>query len=163
PGARTGSAAGAIAYATDAARSDRCATLERSAGARKICRRSKDPPALERSAALESCAARKRCAARVSSRQRWRCVVLVTGMATAPRAEERIEGFGSATKGGAGGREVWVTEASVERLRDAIRDVNETGDAVLRFDVAVPIMVTRPLPYLTAPHVTIDGHGATLD
>ncbi|TMA76508.1 MAG: hypothetical protein E6J72_16720 [Deltaproteobacteria bacterium] len=83
--------------------------------------------------------------------------------AAAPRAEEPLEGFGSATKGGAGGREVWVTEASVERLRDAIHDINETGDAVLRFDVATPIMITRPLPYFTAPHVTIDGHGATLD
>jgi hypothetical protein len=83
--------------------------------------------------------------------------------AAASRAEEPLEGFGSATKGGAGGREVWVTEPSVERLRDAIRDVNETGDAVLRFDVDEPIMVTRPLPYLTAPNVTIDGRGATID
>lgn len=76
---------------------------------------------------------------------------------------EPLEGFGSATRGGAGGREVWVTEPTTERLREAIRDINKTGDAILRFDVHEPIMITRPLPHVTAPNVTIDGRGATLD
>jgi hypothetical protein len=77
--------------------------------------------------------------------------------------DEPLQGFGATTKGGAGGREVWVREATVESLRAALMDVNETGNAVLRFDVHEPIMVTRPLPHLTAPYVTIDGGGATLD
>ncbi|MBI3770066.1 MAG: hypothetical protein HY271_16460 [Deltaproteobacteria bacterium] len=85
---------------------------------------------------------------------------------TAPAAgaqDEPLEGFGSGTTGGAGGREVWVTEPTVESLRAALLDVNGTGNAILRFDVHEPIMITRPLPYLTAPHVTVDGRGATLD
>ncbi len=76
---------------------------------------------------------------------------------------ERLEGFGSRTRGGEGGREVWVTEATTEALRNAILDVNKTGNAILRFDVREPIMVRRPLPYVTAPYVTIDGRGATID
>lgn len=82
---------------------------------------------------------------------------------SAAAQEEPLQGFGSATKGGAGGREVWVTEPTSEALRTAIRDVNNGGDAILRFDVHAPIMITHPMPYLTAPHVTIDGRGATLD
>jgi hypothetical protein len=77
--------------------------------------------------------------------------------------EEPLQGFGSATKGGAGGREVWVTEPTSDSLRAAIRDVNETGNAILRFAVHEPIMITRPMPYFTAPYVTIDGRGATID
>ena len=76
---------------------------------------------------------------------------------------ERLEGFGSSTRGGEDGREVWVTAATTDALRAALLDVNKTGYAILRFDVHEPIMVHRPLPYVTAPYVTIDGHGATID
>ena len=81
-----------------------------------------------------------------------------------PRGEEEpLQGFGSGTTGGAGGREVWVTEPTGDSLRAAIRDINQTGNAILRFDVHEPIMITRPMPHVTTPHVTIDGRGATLD
>ncbi|HXJ34028.1 MAG TPA: hypothetical protein VMS22_08285 [Candidatus Eisenbacteria bacterium] len=48
-------------------------------------------------------------------------------------------------------------------LRRALVDANQTGHVTIRFAVSAPIAIVRPLPYLTAPFVTVEGNGGTLD
>jgi hypothetical protein len=85
-----------------------------------------------------------------------------TRVPTGPAAE-RAEGFGSGTRGGAGGRVIVVRDPSEESLGRAFADANRTGHATIELAVSTPIAITRPLPRLTAPGLTIEGRGATLD
>jgi len=78
-------------------------------------------------------------------------------------AREALEGFGSTTTGGAGERVIVITDPSEENVRKIFKEVGQTGHATLRFAVDAPIEITRPLPLFRAPHVTIEGGGATLD
>lgn len=75
---------------------------------------------------------------------------------------EPHEGFGATTAGGDGGREIRIREATEEAVRAAFEDANTGGPAVLRFEIADRIVVARSLPPLTASHLTLEGHGATL-
>jgi hypothetical protein len=76
---------------------------------------------------------------------------------------ETLEGFGSATRGGDGGRVLVVAEATDAAVRTAFTAAANGGHAIVRFAVAAPIVLARPLPVLRAPAVTIEGNGATLD
>jgi hypothetical protein len=87
---------------------------------------------------------------------------LPTSRPTAGPAEP-AEGFGSGTRGGAGGRVIVVDEPTEATLRRALVDANTSGHAVVRFAVSAPIAIVRPLPHLVAPFVTFEGNGATLD
>ncbi len=80
-----------------------------------------------------------------------------------PPGNEPLEGFGSGTRGGSGGRVIIISEASEEAVRSAFLDASTTGNAIIRFTVATPITITGRLPRLTAPGITIEGAGATLD
>jgi len=80
-----------------------------------------------------------------------------------PPGSEPFEGFGSGTRGGSGGRVITIAEASEAAVQSAFADAVATGDAVIRFAVTEPITITDALPKLTAPGVTIEGGGATLD
>ena len=80
-----------------------------------------------------------------------------------PGASNDRHGFGSGTIGGAGGRRLLVTDASENGLRQAIEDANRGGHAVIEFSGSKVIQILQPLPRLTAPWVTIDGNGTTLD
>jgi hypothetical protein len=80
-----------------------------------------------------------------------------------PAGDEPLEGFGSATAGGAGGRVIVVREASEAAIRHAFEDASRSGNAIIRFEVEGPIGITRPTLRLTAPNVTIEGGGATLE
>jgi hypothetical protein len=80
-----------------------------------------------------------------------------------PPGQEPLEGFGAATKGGAGGSVIVVDEPTTERVRRAFAEAASRGNVVIRFEVDEPIVLTRVLPRLTAPGVTIEGRGATLD
>ncbi len=82
---------------------------------------------------------------------------------SAAAAAEPIEGFGAGARGGEGGRVIVIDDTSEDNLRKILNDVARTGNATVRFEVDGPIEITRPLPHLTSPHVTIDGNGATLD
>ena len=79
------------------------------------------------------------------------------------QAGEPIEGFGARARGGAGGRVIVVDDTDEKTLREIFNDVARSGNATIRFDVDRPIAISRPLAHLEAPHVTIDGNGATLD
>src|SRR5581483_2325710 len=74
---------------------------------------------------------------------------------------EPYEGFGASTPGGAGGREIAVTEATDAAVRAAFEQAN-AGHAVVVFRVTQPIAVKSPLPQLTGSFITIEGNGATL-
>jgi hypothetical protein len=78
-------------------------------------------------------------------------------------AGEPGEGFGSATRGGAGGRFILVHQPTEDALRRAIVDANRTGHATIELPVGGRIEVTRALPRLVRPRITIEGRGATLD
>jgi hypothetical protein len=76
---------------------------------------------------------------------------------------EPVEGFGAGTRGGTDGRVVQVRQASEESVRRALQDANKTGGAVIRFPRDAVIFVRGMLPRITAPRITIEGNGATLD
>ncbi len=76
---------------------------------------------------------------------------------------ERREGFGSRTRGGDGGRVINVEEPSEAGVRLALQRANKTGGVVIRFPENATIAIHGMLPRLTAPNVTIEGNGATLD
>jgi hypothetical protein len=80
-----------------------------------------------------------------------------------PPGSEPLEGFGSATRGGSGGRVITIAEATEKAVRAAFTDASTTGGVVIRFAVTKPIAITGKLPRLTAPGITIEGGGATLD
>ena len=73
-----------------------------------------------------------------------------------------VEGFGAATPGGEGGREIHVTEPTDAAVRAAFKAAN-AGHATIVFDVAGPIRIASPLPQLKGAFVTIEGNGVTLD
>jgi len=73
-----------------------------------------------------------------------------------------VEGFGAATKGGAGGRVITISEANTDAVRAAFSDAR-TGNVVIRFAVTEPIRLDKMIPHLTGPNVTIEGNGATID
>ena len=75
--------------------------------------------------------------------------------------DDALEGFGATTTGGGGGREIHVTEPTEDAVRAAFTAAR-SGGAIVSFDVAGPIVLTSPLPYLSGAFVTIDGNGATL-
>lgn len=82
----------------------------------------------------------------------------------AARAEvEARQGFGSQTRGGGDGRVVDVEEATEAAVRLAFQKANKTGDVTIRFPAQAVIAIGHMLPRLTAPNVTLDGNGATLD
>jgi len=80
-----------------------------------------------------------------------------------PPGNEPFEGFGSGTTGGNGGRVITISTATEEAVRRAFADASSTGAAIVRFAVTQPIAITSSLPSLTAPGITIEGGGATLD
>ncbi len=94
-----------------------------------------------------------------------------SGRGTAPAAgrgrpaaaEEPIEGFGATTSGGAGGRVIVVDGPTEDAVRAAFLDANGTGNAIIRFAVRDTIPIAKKLPILTAPNLTLEGNGATLD
>ncbi|HEV7734946.1 MAG TPA: FG-GAP-like repeat-containing protein [Candidatus Binatia bacterium] len=79
-----------------------------------------------------------------------------------PDDGDALQGFGASTPGGAGGRSIPVREATEAAVRDAFERANAGGRATVVFEVTGPIEITRPLPALTAPFLTIEGGGATL-
>lgn len=76
---------------------------------------------------------------------------------------EALEGFGSETDGGAGGRIITITEPTEDAVRKAFEDAITTGKAVIRFQVKQPIAIVKKLPILNKPELTIEGNGATMD
>jgi hypothetical protein len=76
---------------------------------------------------------------------------------------EALEGFGTETNGGAGGRVITISEPTEDAVRAAFEDANTTGKAVIRFQVTRPIAIVKKLPILNKPELTIEGGGATLD
>lgn len=74
---------------------------------------------------------------------------------------DALEGFGSSTPGGAGGRVITVSEPSENAVRAAIEAAN-AGNAIIDFQTTQPIEITRALPRLEGSFVTIEGNGATL-
>jgi hypothetical protein len=76
---------------------------------------------------------------------------------------EAIEGFGAVTAGGGGGRVITIDEPTEAAVRAAFLDANETGHAVIRFATRKTIAIVDKLPILSAPNLTLDGDGATLD
>jgi hypothetical protein len=73
---------------------------------------------------------------------------------------DRLEGFGAATPGGAGGRVGHVTEATDAALQAAFKAA-KSGNAIIVFDVTGPFTVGTSLT-APGPFVTIEGNGATL-
>lgn len=80
-----------------------------------------------------------------------------------PTADADRSGFGSGTIGGQGGRRILVTDVTEEGFRRALDDANRTGRAHIEFSKPGLIRLLQPLPRLTAPWVTLDGNGVTLD
>jgi hypothetical protein len=78
-------------------------------------------------------------------------------------ASEPIEGFGARARGGEGGRVIVIDDPTEDNVRKIFNEVARTPNVILRFEVDRPIEITRPLPHLTSPHLTIEGNGATLD
>jgi hypothetical protein len=76
---------------------------------------------------------------------------------------EALEGFGTETKGGAGGRVIAIAEPTEDAVRAAFDDANTTGKAIIRFQTQQPIAIAKKLPILSKPELTIEGGGATLD
>jgi hypothetical protein len=76
---------------------------------------------------------------------------------------ERPEGFGSQTRGGDDGRVIMVREATEDGVRLALQQANKSGGATIRFPEGATIRLERMLPRVTAPNVTLDGNGATID
>lgn len=75
-----------------------------------------------------------------------------------------VDGFGSGTVGGRGGRRIVVAEASEAAIRRAFSDANQHGGhAVIEFPAGKTVRIQTPLPKLTAPWITLEGHGTTLD
>jgi PKD repeat protein len=74
---------------------------------------------------------------------------------------DRPEGFGASTPGGAGGREIHVSDATDAAVRAAFKEAS-SGHAIIIFDTAKPIELAGPLPQLNGAFVTIEGNGATL-
>jgi hypothetical protein len=74
---------------------------------------------------------------------------------------DAFEGWGASTPGGAGGREIHVTEATESAVRDAFNQA-KSGNAVIVFDVTGPFDITKPLPQMKGNFVTIEGNGAAL-
>jgi hypothetical protein len=83
-----------------------------------------------------------------------------TPIPTATR--EPLEGHGAATTGGAGGRVVVLGDTSTAIVRQAFSDAR-SGNVVLRFPPNATVKLTKMLPHLTGPGVTIEGNGATID
>lgn len=80
-----------------------------------------------------------------------------------PPGREPLEGFGTQTTGGTGGREITISEPTEDAVRAAFADAATTGNAVIRFAVTRPIAIAKKLPILNKPNLTIEGGGATLD
>src|SRR5689334_16784561 len=81
-----------------------------------------------------------------------------------PRPEtQRREGFGSQTRGGDDGRVIDVEDPTEAGVRLALQKANKNGNAIVRFPQDAVIPIVKMLPRVTAPYVTIDGNGATLD
>ena len=78
-------------------------------------------------------------------------------------AGEPIEGFGARARGGDGSRVIVIDDPTEDNVRKIFNEVARTPNVILRFEVNQPIEITRPLPHLTSPHLTIEGNGATLD
>jgi hypothetical protein len=76
---------------------------------------------------------------------------------------EAIEGFGAVTSGGGGGRVITIDEPTEAAVRAAFLDANQTGHAVIRFATRETIAIVDKLPILSAPNLTLEGDGATLD
>jgi PKD repeat protein len=74
---------------------------------------------------------------------------------------DKAEGFGSGTPGGAGGRQIHVSEPTDAAVRAAFKEASG-GHAIVIFDTAKPIELSGPLPRLDGPFITIEGNGATL-
>lgn len=99
-------------------------------------------------------------------------VLLYCAVASIARGDEPrpnfpgAEGFGAATRGGNGGRELRVTtlEDDVDRPpRGSLRwAVEQQGPRIVQFDVAGTIRLAGPLE-VTQPHLTIDGSDAPGD
>ncbi len=80
-----------------------------------------------------------------------------------PPGREPIEGFGAQTTGGKGGRVITISEPTEDAVRAAFTDAITTGNAIIRFAVKQPIVITNKLPVLNKPNLTIEGGGATLE
>ncbi len=74
---------------------------------------------------------------------------------------DAVEGFGASTPGGAGGKEIHVTEATDGAVRAAFAAASK-GQAHVVFDVTGPIQIKSPLPQLKGGFITVDGNGVTL-
>jgi PKD repeat protein len=74
---------------------------------------------------------------------------------------DAMEGFGSTTPGGAGGRVISVREPSEGAVRNAIDQAN-AGNAIIQFETTQPIAITGALPRIEGSFITIEGNGATL-
>jgi PKD repeat protein len=74
---------------------------------------------------------------------------------------DRLEGFGSSTPGGTGGRVIAVREPTEAAVVAAIEAAN-AGNTIIQFETTEPIQITRTLPRLDGNFVTIEGNGATL-
>jgi len=72
-----------------------------------------------------------------------------------------FEGFGSATRGGEGGRVLRIQEPTEAAVRAAFTAA-KTGHAIIRFETTEPIPVTSHLPALQGDFITVEGNGATL-
>jgi pectate lyase len=75
---------------------------------------------------------------------------------------ESVEGFGAKTRGGTGGRVITISEPTTEAVRNAFAEAR-AGNAIIRFDVREPIRLTKMIPHITGPGITIEGNGATID
>jgi len=80
-----------------------------------------------------------------------------------PPGREPLEGFGAQTTGGNGGRVITIAEPTEDAVRAAFTDAATAGNVVIRFAVTKPIAITKKLPILNKPNLTIEGGGATLD
>lgn len=73
-----------------------------------------------------------------------------------------LEGFGAATRGGADGTIIALTEASTTILREAFSRAR-AGNVTIRFPPNARIVLDKMLPQLTGSQVTLEGNGATID
>jgi hypothetical protein len=80
-----------------------------------------------------------------------------------PAGREPLEGFGAQTTGGNGGRVITIDDPTEDAVRAAFTDAASAGNAIIRFAVTKPIAITKKLPILNKPNLTIEGGGATLD
>ncbi len=80
-----------------------------------------------------------------------------------PPGGEPLEGFGAQTTGGTGGRVITIDDPSEDAVAAAFTDAVTGGHAVIKFAVTRPIAITKKLPILDKPNLTIEGGGATLD